>query len=462
MKAQDAVKVIGKVKIEGMLTLQSPLLIGAGKVVGQGHDVDTYILRGQDDKPLIPGTSLAGVLRSYVMGINPSEGKELFGYIEKDADVRNTQDTECQSAIAIDDVVLENAIVVQRDGVSIDSYTHTAIKGKKYDYEAVERGAYGHFEAVITLRGIHQEKMDIIKKQIKNLVAHLQSGFPIGALTTKGFGHVSVKDAAAQFYDFTKKEDVLAWLQRNAASTIWEGAAHEQHNPRTFYVDADFALRSSLIIRDYDVDETIGESTISAVQKMSNDEYVIPGTSLKGVLRHQAERIFRLTGKSEADQMKLKELMGYADDKKDEEGKQEKQKSNFYVDEVYMKKGEGIIEKEQSRNRIDRFTSGTIESALFTTKPIWQEKRNEPTVRIHYEIHECEDWQAGLALFLLRDLWQGDVAVGGEKSIGRGTLQGISAQVEFNGKIYNMGTNGKVEQEKWHELEQYAQAFVAE
>jgi CRISPR/Cas system CSM-associated protein Csm3 (group 7 of RAMP superfamily) len=460
MKAQDAVKVIEKVKIEGTLTLQSPLLIGAGKMADQGHDVDTYVLRGQGDKPLIPGTSLAGVLRSYVMGINPSVGKNLFGYIEDKHE--GEKQAECQSAIVIDDILLEDAAIVHRDGVGIDSYTHTAIKGKKYDYEAVERGAHGQFEAVITLRGVHQEQMDEIQKQIKNLVVHLQKGFMVGALTTKGFGHVQVTDATAEFYDFTNKEDVEAWLKNTVASTIWQGeeGVHELHNAQTFYVDADFALRSSLIIRDYDTDEAIGENKISAVQKMSNDEYVIPGTSLKGVLRHQAERIFQLTGKSEVNQMKLKELMGYADDKKDEEGKQHKQKSNFYVDEVYMKKG--IIEKEQSRNRIDRFTGGTIESALFTTKPIWQEERNEPTVHIHYEIHKCEDWQAGLALFLLRDLWKGDVAVGGEKAIGRGTLQGIAANIEFNGKMYVMGNNGNVASGDWHELEQYAQAFVAE
>ena len=218
-------------------------------------------------------------------------------------------------------------------------------------------------------------------------------------------------------------------------------------------VESPITLSSGKADVTVDCDVIHGEGDIAAVQKQSNREYVIPGTSLKGVLRHQAERIVRLSGQEERLADGLNELMGYA-----EEDTKEKQKSRFYVDEAYLK--QGVAEKEQSRNRIDRFTGGTVETALFTTKPIWQMEPHKPTVHIHYEIPECKPWEAGLALFLLRDLWQGNVALGGEKSIGRGVLEGVQAVIVFEGNTYELGANGKVQQGSWQQLDDYAKAFI--
>ena len=67
-----------------------------------------------------------------------------------------------------------------------------------------------------------------------------------------------------------------------------------------------------------------------------------------------------------------------------------KRRSRFLVDEAVIT--QGVIAKEQSRNRIDRFTGGTIDTALFTTKPIWQKKREEPVVRLHFGVKGAKDW----------------------------------------------------------------------
>jgi len=456
--AKDNAAILQKIRISGNLILKSPLLIGSGEHRENSmHEIDTYILRNQDDRPFIPGTSLAGVLRNAMMGADASDtektvGELLFGKIDKD----KKSDTGWQSAISIDDLILDNAEIVQRDGVSIDSYTHTAIDKKKYDYEAVERGAKGTFQAVVSLRKNQEDRFEEIHAALGSLVGTLKAGIRIGALTTKGFGHVQVSDAKAELYDFRYPEDVQAWLlQESSNRPIADMVEVGVPRSNTLYIDGEFSLRSALIIRDYDTDETQehGEGDIAAVQKQSNREYVIPGTSLKGVLRHQAERIVRLSGQEERLADGLNELMGYA-----EEDTKEKQKSRFYVDEAYLK--QGVAEKEQSRNRIDRFTGGTVETALFTTKPIWQMEPHKPTVHIHYEIPECKPWEAGLALFLLRDLWQGNVALGGEKSIGRGVLEGVQAVIVFEGNTYELGANGKVQQGSWQQLDDYAKAFI--
>ena len=65
-----------------------------------------------------------------------------------------------------------------------------------------------------------------------------------------------------------------------------------------FYVSFNCSLRSSLLIADYNLstgnqeeDYSVLErmeqkNTISAVQMVSGDDFVIPGTSIKGVVRN--------------------------------------------------------------------------------------------------------------------------------------------------------------------------------
>ena len=48
-----------------------------------------------------------------------------------------------QSSLQLEDIALENAEIVFRDGVRIDGDTGIGVAGGKYDYEAVERGAHG-------------------------------------------------------------------------------------------------------------------------------------------------------------------------------------------------------------------------------------------------------------------------------------------------------------------------------
>lgn len=63
-----------------------------------------------------------------------------------------------------------------------------------------------------------------------------------------------------------------------------------------------------------------------------------------------------------------------------------------------------------------------------------------------------------MALFLLRDLWLGKVAVGGEKAVGRGTLSGCDAEIKFKGETYSFGEGGKIISGNKGELEKFVSA----
>lgn len=437
-------------------------------------DKDIHVLRNKEGIPYIPGTSLAGVLRAFVEADDPEAGALIFGTLQ---DRYSNAVLELQSALSIYDVKLSNARTIVRDGVSIDGVTGVAVEHHKFDYEAIDSGAHGILQLEITLRGIHAAEQENLDAALERLRGRLLGGFYLGAHTTKGFGRAHMSNLTVNRYDFRQPKDVLAWLSPERK----ESSCHEQYEGNTeqrvyaaedFVIDADFALAHSLIICDYDKAtrdaQSSGDTTISAVMKTdSRRRYIIPGTSLKGVLRHRSDYILQQLGAatlpSEAwplgrEEALVEYTMGPSPETMKLRPNEAKRRSRFLVDEAVIT--QGVIAKEQSRNRIDRFTGGTIDTALFTTKPIWQKKREEPVVRLHFGVKAAESWEAGLALLLLKDLWLGRTVIGGEKSIGRGTLKGVRATISYDDKKWEISNEKKTDARHAEALQQFVTALV--
>ena len=74
--------------------------------------------------------------------------------------------------------------------------------------------------------------------------------------------------------------------------------------------------------------------------------------------------------------------------------------------------------------------------------PLWAKQNNGPMVTLDLEIKDFEDWEAGLMLLVLKDLWNGDLAIGGEKNVGRGVLQGLSATISFEDRKIELRQKG--------------------
>lgn len=457
-------KLVGKIIMSGRLTVESPLLIGAGQDDDLAdNDKDMHVLRvaAEDGemKYIIPGTSLAGVLRDLMARQSEKLTSEIFGDL-----------SVMQSSLEVSDIVLENARLAYRDGVSIDENLGSAMDGAKYDYEAIERGAQGKLRLVMTLRGIHTANPEEwaraeLRPEVLNAVFYLkdclEEGIRLGAMTAKGLGRVRVKELQAGLYDFLNPKDVAAWLSQEVPEAGSAGRLLQDRSSWSMAdlgltVEADFALRSSLIVRDYGTEA--GTKVIPSLK--SGEDYVIPGTSIKGVLRHQAAYILDSLG-DRKDHM-LDSLMGTAEAGTKTRETEGRRKSRFYVDEAYIASGKqtDVVAAEVTRNRIDRFTGGTIESALFTEKPLWQKDDRIPTVRLRFSVMGADDKEAGLTLFLLKDLWQGKVALGGEAGVGRGILKGLQARINYRGHAYELDKDGKVVSGQPEELEKLAAAFA--
>ena len=481
MSAYDTNRPLGAINrkyiFRVLLKTVSPLRIASGRT---DNITDVLVLKNKDGQAFIPGTSVAGVLRNEIRKLyGENIARIVFGYSGND-------NNGAQSMLAIDDVLLYHSKIITRDGVHIHEIAGTGVNKEKYNFEAVEKGAEGTLTMEMTVREGNEQEIqseNIIKKSLicqfihsqyaensdvfsevaASLADLLTAGVHIGSLTAKGMGLIkSVEPANVYLFNFVKKaEETIdhtelpaaeAWLkfiEDGALPSAYyisdeEKARGVQHPFGDFVLDAEFAIKSSLLVRDaarvndYKADKN---STLAGVPMKSGADYVIPGTGIKGALRGKAYKILMGFPKSTDDkiQLFLSRLMGWAkQENRNNEADNEGRKSKLFVDEVYFSEDGNIHEMKQSRNRIDRFTGAAMDSALFTEYALWQKNKDIPTLKLSLRVKDALHEEAGIMLLLLRELWNGSLPLGGEKSIGRGVLQGITVDIYYENRYFQL------------------------
>ena len=454
--------VIARIVLTGKLVVNSPLCIGDGSgEENQNNDKDIHVQKNKQGNPFIPGTSMCGVLRCFMEENLDEDIDLLFG---------SSADDGAQSVLQIYDIVLDEFNLAYRDGVAINQYTGVAKDGAKYDYEVVDKGE-GIFRLEAVIRQKYIQQKDDIRKAVITIKNKLTEGIQLGAMTSKGLGLVKLKQPKIGCYDLAQNiDDVKAWFMTpevdgtDASDRMKDEIAQDiSHQVPLF--EGDFALRSTMIIRTDNFDINADNKHVDKVfLKNASGRYVVPGSSLKGVLRHQAHYILNKLwhGRDGEIENFLNKLMGYSNNI------EKRQKSRFFVAESTLT--DAVKEKEITRNRIDRITGGVMDSALFTSVPVYQDKLGEKALHVKFFIKPASnqqnnpDAEIGLALLLFRDLWQGRIAIGGETGVGRGTLKGISGKFVIDGISYIMNESGELSSENGDvtKLDSYVQALSQE
>lgn len=405
-------RLIGKIILQATLRNESPLLIGRGG----GDSVDVEVMQLPDRKPYIPGSSFAGSLKGF---LNAQDGY-FWGQAGTD------EQDPLQSHIRFEDLIPENFTanedIVVRDGVKIDSQTGTAEDGKKYDYQIVEPGLNFPFKAEITLRdGVQEQHAENFIASLKAALEH--PAFRIGANTNTGFGKLSCEGFQAYHFSFPEHADAwFEYLDNGKYSILPKEVEHKKLNQSSFQIQATFKLKTSLMIGAYGTGK--GDEPDKS-QLKSRDKFVLPGKSIRGAIRHRAFKIWSLWGKPEDE---FENLFGIVDE---ERGKQKR--SRLRVDEFLFKEKE-VEAMIQNRIRIDRFTGGVIGGALFNSEPVWT--TGQEAIQLTFTIlKDATAEEKKLLLLLLKDLWLKDLAIGGEKNVGRGVLIGLKADVLCDGEL---------------------------
>lgn len=456
MNQQEKADIIGRLLVRGQVLLESPMIISSG----EKSDTDILVLKDTRGNPYIPATAMVGGLRHYFFEQAQIDDniKQLKYFWGSDKEEENKEETFQSSLFMSDLTLVGNASIVIRDGIKIDEISGIAEDKKKFNYEVVEPGAVFNFKAEVVLRECFNEY--IFLKVLSFIIKTLGEGkISLGSMTTKGFGRCRLDKVCCLKYDFKKKDDVIAWLEGNEGENIIQeimSVKTYREKDDDLTIDTIFKVKNSIIIKSY----SSNPKDPDMVHITSNGKDVIPGTSIKGAIRARAERIINTLGFQ--GESVTREVFGWADDDKGSEGV--KIKSRFFVEETIIGKGE-MVKEVQNRVKIDRFTGGVIKSALFDEVPIWPVDGTNNEISIHMKIKDYKDWEAGLILLVLKDLWNGDLPIGGEKSIGRGILQGLSAKLKFKDKVIEMteqNGNLKINEDDREYLEQKVNSFLCE
>ncbi len=180
-------------------------------------------------------------------------------------------------------------------------------------------------------------------------------------------------------------------------------------------------------------------------------------------IRARAEKILRTIGKNPTDSI-WESFFGTEGNPKEDKPAI---KSRLSVSESFFENDPN--QELQTRIKIDRFTGGTIDGALFDSMPLFQNEKNSASVTFDINIIDFEysndKAAAGLLLLVLKDIWTGDLPIGGEKNVGRGRLRGVSATITWDHKKVvlkskdNIDYSPDVVEGSWEELEGFVTAL---
>jgi CRISPR/Cas system CSM-associated protein Csm3 (group 7 of RAMP superfamily) len=443
-----------RIVVEGTLMLESPAHLGNGDAEGP-LDMPLLLdpLKG---KALLTGTSIAGALRNYVREHSKDLANLLFGDV--------TDKESIQSPLIVDDARGDKPDVELRDGVAIDPRTRTAEARKKFDIELLTAGTEFplSFELLVL-----KDKEDKLREAFVLALQGLEKGeIRLGKRKRRGFGRCRVEHWKVRRYDMTQPQGLVAWLEDDVSNQK-EGTdvvallgvtlPNCERQPKCV-LKGIFTIDGSLLIRSGFGEPDAPDSVHLHSRRQGQDVPVLSGTSLAGALRARALRIantLRKDGKAVTDR-----LFGY----RREEGDPQRDltASRLWVEETVIR---DPLELVQNRLKIDRFTGGAYPGALFSEQPVFGQLGGKTTVEIKLELHRPSGAEIGLLLLLLKDLWTGDLSLGGESSVGRGRLEGKQATLTHDGASWTLIQKGdgalQVEGDQTR-LEQFVQAFVEE
>ena len=403
------------IALKGILTAKTAFMVGSGD--DEGSDSD--ILRTGDGEVFIPGTSLAGICRSYLEESNKSiDIDNIFGTI------KNKEEKE-SSIIFYDAFATEKVYTAVRDSVRLE---RRVSKSKcKFDYEIAEPKSTFDFRIEI-----NYHDADVERKICETIVSGFQKeNIRIGAKTTRGFGVFSLDNVKYLSFDLNEKEDMkryidFDWKDVKDDFKLIDGEEDEVY----VSLESKLALESFIFIRDYatlDRVEPVKDSKFVDAKTLTNrfGDVIIPGTAWAGVFRHHIGKVLEKAGYENKTQF-LDDLFGYQT-KDDDIGKTKevpKSKSNIFFTET-MIKDEDIMMLNRTRTAVDRFSGSALQTgALFTGRVAYkkEESGSKPIclkIKIKKDFAELE-FAKNLINICFKDIENGYLTVGGNASIGAG------------------------------------------
>lgn len=438
----------------------TPIAIGTGR---EDIVTDAPVVRDVNGLPYIPATSLTGVIR-HALRIGKEDKNVVFGYHDK----KGGQGSR---------LILTDAVMIGEEGNAMDGicnipnddfYSHYIEKNVRQHVRITDKGVadterYGKFDNEVVYKGTRFVfEMELLSDEIEvedfenSLNQLYDETFRIGGGTRCGYGKLKVKKREQVTLDMMDAKDRRAYLKKSSSlSSPWEFEnarvlEEERTSASTGWTKyelklepLDFMLFGSGM-GDEEADNTpmtdiVVEWNEQGKPCFSKQKTLIPATSVKGALAHRTAYHFNKRKGIFAENLKSKEernkyvggcndavqaLFGASvDDVANKRGK----RGNVILSDVIQHE---VETKVFHHNKIDYFTGGTIDGALFQEKSIWGKgKSYELEILVDNNTLADEDVKWAFEQSL-KDLCEGLLPLGGVTGRGNGV---------FGGKLYKNG-----------------------
>jgi len=477
------------------LTVQTKTALHVGTTASADDVSDSLFRRDSQGRPVLPGTSIAGAIRSHLTrlapamtGLYPRHICDALNITEKKdeqgnplacgciichlmGDIRPLNEVRGQnlpldelerlngraSRLIIHDALIEPKQTHIRDGVGIDRTTGAAARAAsaKFDFETVPADT----DFVITLE---LEDADEIDNYLLDLALYeWQEGrLRFGGNKSRGTGVLELTEIQQTTLNLNQPGDLMKFLRRKDRELEKTRLDLPLNPPHRGYHDgyahAKGSVQSWLTI-DFDLQAKgffLTNDTTQAIAKGYDHRslFFLPGASLRGAIRSQAERIARTLVNlrddvnSEAEFLKhcpapnpfvtrgdkqngiessAARIRQQAPDRRIDADSYDLSEQLFgsvdwgsrlaVEDAPLMDKP---VWKKLDFVAIDRFTGGAADGAKFDASALWRPRFH---CRLHLETPQ--DWEIGWLLYVLKDMIDGRVPVGFGAAKGFGEVE---------------------------------------
>ena len=347
----------------------------------------------------------------------------------------------------------------------------TEDKGK-FDEEVVPKGARFCFEMELMANPKNEEELAEYKQDFKDLLRKLRAdGFRVGGKCRNGFGKIEVVGEACLYreLDLSLPADLDLYLKKSASlAETWDGfepleLEKPQESRYTRYkleiTPKDFLFFGSGFGNE-DVDHSyIKEQHItwdgdgnSGRWHSQNLSLVVPASSVKGALAHRTAFHFNKLAERFADDIPAEELANHSgkhneavcalfgsegNDDKYESNKKEnatercdgKRRGHVLFADIIKLKNKKTEAKIHNHVKIDCFTGGAIEGALFDEEALLAHPDEPEMLELDLLVDKDEEINKDQRIILafeeaLKDVCKGLLPLGGNVNKGYGQFDG--------------------------------------
>ncbi len=368
-----------------------------------GDDEGNILINEEENKAYLPATSIAGSFRAYLANAGENY-KELFGY--------QNDESSSMSKIFISDSYSKIKTIEKRIGVRIDGETGTNVDGGKIDKTYLGEGLV--FELLFEIHSDDEEKESFKDMIYKCLKALDENRIRLGGDKTKGLGNFKIINVEELEYNLSDIEDLSSYLMRDykKMKDITNKVLDYQLKDNLVEFNINGELTTPILIKAPDTFESNGPDG----ENLKSGNYnIIPGSSFKGVLRSQVEKIADYFGEREV----VENIFG-SDNKKS--------MSKVMVNEAKINEEGYKNDIVYNRIKIDKFTGSTMDTALMNDRPIMG-KTKFKIIYKKTEDDELNDFAIGILSLALRDIGTENLPMGGDSSIGRGRFKAYNMTI---------------------------------